>query len=59
MATQIPAPINLQADLTNTGDTYITVTWDLVSYPQLPAQGYTVEMLIDSLWIEVKNARYD
>jgi len=31
----------------------------MVVYPEEPTQGYTVEMLIDSQWIEVKNARYE
>jgi hypothetical protein len=28
----------------------------MVVYPELPTLGYTIDMLIDSQWIEVKNA---
>jgi hypothetical protein len=59
LSQKIPAPINLRAVLENTGASYITFAWDMVVYPEQPTQGYTVEMLIDSQWIEVKNAKYD
>lgn len=59
LSTQIPAPTNLRAVLANTGPNYITIAWDAVVYAERPTMGYTVEMLIDSLWIEVKNAQYD
>lgn len=59
LSQKIPAPTNLRAILENTGATYITFAWDMVVYPEQPTQGYTVEMLIDSQWIEVKNAQYD
>jgi hypothetical protein len=48
LSTKIPAPQNLRADLTNTGANYITITWDMVVYPEQPTLGYTVDMLIDS-----------
>lgn len=56
LSTKIPSPKNLQADLKNTGANYITIKWDMVVYPELPTLGYTIDMLIDSQWIEVKNA---
>lgn len=59
LSTKIPAPVNLRADLPNTGPNYITIQWNQVVYPELPTTGYTVEMLIDSIWTEVKNAQYD
>lgn len=34
LSTKIPAPVNLRADLTNTGSNYITIQWDMVVYPE-------------------------
>lgn len=56
LSTKIPSPANLRADLTNTGASYITIAWDSVVYTERPTMGYTVEMLIDSVWTEVRNA---
>lgn len=59
LSTKIPAPTNLRSNLENTGPNYITIEWDPVVYPERPTMGYIVELLVDSLWLEVKNAQYD